>query len=124
MLIAQAEISDSVPAMVPIMRTFGPAFFADCTERWKLTTRVGHAHCVQHFILPVFGNQRVDAITARDMRSWFDDLPVMQSGSANRSLAVLSSLVKHAKTWGFTSGRVEPAPRFVATQDRLQGALP
>ena len=99
-LIGEAEGSDGAPASVPTMRTFGPTFLADCAERWKPKTREAHAHNVQRFILPKFGNQRVDAITARDVRSWFDDLSATQAGSANRSLAVLSSLMKHAEDLG------------------------
>ena len=48
-------------------------------------------------------SERVDAITARDVRSWFDDLSVTRAGTANRSLAVLSSLLKHAKDLGLRS---------------------
>ena len=55
---------------------------------------------MQRFILPAFGNRRVDAITARDVRSWFDELSVTRAGTANRSLAVLSSLMKHAEDLG------------------------
>ena len=51
-------------------------------------------------ILPAFGNRRVDAVTAKDVRNWFDDLSVTRAGSANRALAVLSSLMKHAEALG------------------------
>ena len=82
------------------MGTFGPAFLSDCAERWKPTTRATHADNMQRFILPAFGNRSVDAITARDVRSWFDELSVTKAGTANRSLAVLSSLMKHAEDLG------------------------
>ena len=55
---------------------------------------------MQRFILPAFGNRRVDAITARDVRSWFDELSVTRAGTANRSLAVLSSLMRHGEDLG------------------------
>ena len=99
-LIEEAEGGDKVPASVPTMQTFGPAFLAGCAGRWKPKTRVGHAHNMQRFILPAFGNRRVDAITARNVRSWFDDLSVTRAATANRSLAVLSSLMKHAEDLG------------------------
>ena len=99
-LIEDAEGGDGAPVSVPTMRTFGPAFLADCTGRWKPKTREAHAHNMRRFILPTFGDRRVDAITARDVRSWFDDLSVKQAGTANRSLAVLSSLMKHAEDLG------------------------
>ena len=88
------------PVSVPTMQTFGPAFLTDCAERWKPKTRTTHAHNMQRFILPAFGNRRVDAITARDVRSWFDELSITRVATANRSLAVLSSLMKHAEDLG------------------------
>ena len=99
-LIEEADGGNGAPVSVPTMRTFGPAFLADCAGRWKPATRAEHADNMQRFILPAFGNRRVDAITARDVRSWFDDLSVTRAGTANRSLAVLSSLMKHAEDLG------------------------
>ena len=99
-VIAEAECGDGAALSMPTMQTFGPSFLADCAERWKPTTRVGHAHCMQGSILPAFGSRRVDAITARDVRSWFDELSVSRAGTANRSLAVLSSAMKHAEDLG------------------------
>ena len=55
---------------------------------------------MSHFILPGFGDRRVDALTAKDVRNWFDDLSVTRAGSANRALAVLSSMMKHAEALG------------------------
>ena len=68
-LIADAACSEGAALSVPTMQTFGPAFLADCAERWKPATRTAHAHCMQRFILPAFGSRRVDAITARDVRN-------------------------------------------------------
>ena len=99
-LIAETECGDGAALSVPTMQTFGPTFLPDCAERWKPTTRVGHAHCMQRFILPALGSRRVDAITACNVRSWFDELTVTRAGTANRSLAVLSSLMKHAEDVG------------------------
>ena len=99
-LIEKAEGGGSAAVSVPTMQTFGPAFLADCAERWKPSTRTTHAHNMQRFILPAFGNRRVDAITTRDVRSWFDELSVTRAETANRSLAVLSSLMKHAEDLG------------------------
>ena len=96
-LIAEAECGDGAAMSVPMMQMFGPAFLADCAERWKPTTRAAHAHNMQRFILPAFGNRSVDAITARDVRNWFDELSITRAATANRSLAVLSSLMRHAE---------------------------
>ena len=102
-LIEESKGGGGAAVSVPTMQTFGPAFLADCAGRWKPTTRAAHAHNMQRFILPAFGNRRIDTITARDVRSWFDELSVTRAGTANRSLAVLSSLMKHGEDLGLPS---------------------
>ena len=100
----QALIADAgtggTPAAVPTVRTFAPVFLADCAERWKPTTRRAHAGGMNRYILPVLGDRRVDAVTAKDVRNWFDDLSVTRAGSANRALAVLSAMMRHAEALG------------------------
>ena len=98
-LLADAE-AKRAPAAVPTVRTFGPAFLADCAERWKPATRCAHADGMDRHILPAFGDRRVDAVGAKDVRNWFDDLSVTRAASANRALAVLSSMMKHAEALG------------------------
>ena len=92
--------ANGTPAAVPTVRTFAPAFLADCAERWKPATRRAHADGMNRFILPALGDRRVDAVTAKDVRNWFYDLSVTHAGSANRALAVLSSMMKHAEALG------------------------
>ena len=72
------------------MRSFVPAFLAHCAERWKPATRRANTDGRGRFILPAFGDGRVDADTAKDVPNWFDGLAVTRAGSANRALAVLS----------------------------------
>ena len=98
-LLADAEALGT-PAAVPTVRTFAPAFLADCAERWKPATRQSHADGMNRYIVPAFGDRCVDAVTAKDVRNWFDDLSVTRAGSANRALAVLSSMMKHAEALG------------------------
>ena len=98
-LLADAE-AKRTPAAVPTVHTFAPAFLADCAERWTPATRRAHADGMSRYILPAFGDRRVDAIAAKDVRNWFDDLSVTRAGSANRALAVLSSMMKHAEALG------------------------
>ena len=77
-LIADAETGGAVPTV----RTFAPAFLADCAGRWKPATRENYAHTVRRFILPAFGDRRVDAVTAKDARNWFvhlDDTTLSQA---------------------------------------------
>jgi len=98
-VIAGAE-SGNTPAAIPTVRTFAPAFLADCAERWKPATRRAHADGIRRHILPAFGNCRLDTVSAKDVRIWFDDLSASRAGSANRALAVLSSMMKHAEALG------------------------
>ena len=97
-LIAGAAAGGDAPA--PLMRTFVPAFLADCGERWKPATRASHAQNLHGLVLPAFGARRVDSITPRDVRSWFDEQSATRPASANRALAVLSALMKHAEALG------------------------
>ena len=46
------------------------------------------------------GLHEIRHLTAKDVRNWFDDLSVTRAGSANRALAVLSSMMKHAEALG------------------------
>ncbi|MYD22551.1 MAG: tyrosine-type recombinase/integrase [Holophagales bacterium] len=98
--IIAAAGAGNAPAAIPTVRTFAPAFLADCAERWKPATRRAHADGIRRHLMPIFGERRVNAVSARDVRNWFDDLSAARSGSANRALAVLSSMMKHAETLG------------------------
>ena len=98
-IIAGTE-SGNAPAAVPTVRAFAPAFLADCAERWKPATRATYAGTVQRWILPAFGNRLVDAVVAKDVRNWHDEIAATHPGSANWALAAMSSLMKHAETLG------------------------
>ena len=107
-LLDGAAACNGSAAAVPTLQTFGPMFLADCAHRWKPAMRVSHAHGLRTRILPAFGTRRVDAITARDARAWFDDLALRGAGTANRALAVLSSLMQHAEALGLRPDNSNP----------------
>lgn len=92
--------ANRVPAAVSTVRKFAPAFLANCAERWKPATRRAHADNMHQHILPAFGDRRVDAVSAKDVHNWFDDFSATRAGTANRALAVLSSMMKHAEALG------------------------
>ena len=98
-LLADAETGGAAAA-VPTVRTFAPAFLADCAERWKPSTRETCAHTVRRWILPAFANRPVDAIGAKDVRNWHDEIAAMYPGSAHWALAAMSSMMKHAEALG------------------------
>ena len=87
-------------AMAPTVRAFASAFLADCAERWKPATRETYARTVRRWILPAFGNRPVDAIGAKDVRNWRDDIAATRPGSAHWALAAMSSMMKHAEALG------------------------
>ena len=62
------------------------AIHADYAERWNPATRRSHADGMRRHILPAFGERRVDAVTATDVRSWFDDFSARQAASASGPL--------------------------------------
>ena len=74
------------PAAAPVVRTFGFALLADCAERWKPVTSGVHSDGMSRFTLPALGDRRVDALTAKDVRNWFDDLSVTRQWEAENRL--------------------------------------
>ena len=50
----------------------------------------------------------MDAVTAREVRAWFDALSLRGAGTANRTLAVLSSLMQHAEMLGLRPDHSNP----------------
>ncbi|MDE0355178.1 MAG: hypothetical protein OXK20_05910 [Deltaproteobacteria bacterium] len=82
------------------MRAFARVFLADCAERRKPATRENYAGTVRRWILPAFGNRLVDAVSAKEVRTWIDGITASHPGSANWALAAMSSLMKHAETLG------------------------
>ena len=130
-LIEDTRRGEDALVLAPTMRTFGPAFLADCAGRWKPSTRAAHAHNMQRFILPAFGNRCVDAITARDVRSWFDDLSDPAECVADKgyhSRAVLRALndspwktrIAAPKQTGFSRWHGDEAARRAVTNNRAR----
>ena len=86
-------------------RTSGP-LFGDFVEdfmrrrgrRWKSSTRKGNAHLIERYLLPFFGAKRVAEIERADIRRWFDSLSGTP-GNANRTLPVLSVMLRQAELW-------------------------
>ena len=100
-VIAEAEAGDAV-VTVPTVRAFARTFLADCAERWKPATRSSYAHHLRRWIVPAFGNRAVDAVGAKDVRSWIDGVTATHPGSANWALAAMSSLMnpRHGRDRG------------------------
>ena len=98
-IIADAE-AGSGPAAVPTVRTFGPAFLADCAERWKPATRRG-AHVRHEPIHSACLRRPACRCDRREGRAELVRRSVGHAGGiGERALAVLSSMMKHAEARG------------------------
>ena len=77
---------------------------------------------MNRYILPAFGDRRVDAIGAKDVRNWFDDLSATRAGSrTGRWGAVVDD---EARGSARTAARgLQPVQGTAAAQDGLRGAL-
>ena len=85
---------------IPTVKSFARTVLADCAERWKPATRKMYAFNVRRWIEPAFSDRRVDAIGAKDVRSWFDGIAATHPGSASWALAAMWSMMKHSETLG------------------------
>ena len=94
-----------------------PALLTGCVERWMPTTRHAYADGIRLHILSAFGGRSVDVLIEKDVRNGFDDLSAAGARSANRKLAVLSSMMKCAE-----ARKPQAMQGTVAAQDGIRGA--
>ena len=90
------------------------AFVEEFLERyarhWKPSTLETNRHLIHDHILPAFGHMTVDAIAADDVRSWFASM-AKKPGSANRTIPVLSMMMRMAELWGYRAHNTNPCKR-------------
>ena len=102
---------------------------------WKPKTRDTNASIVCNEILPTFGGLTVDAITIEQVRDWFASMSD-RPGIANRSMPVLSMMMRMAELWGYRRHntnpckntrryRMKPKERFLTAEEmaRLNAVL-
>ena len=88
-------------ALPPTLAAFAERFLADCAGRWKLRTVERHRLDLVGRILPSLGARRVDLLTADDVMAWRNRSGARaHGGSDDRSLAVLSGMMRHAEALG------------------------
>ena len=63
---------------------------------------------MRRWILPSFGDRRVDAVRAKEVRNWFDGIAATHPASANWALAAMSSMMKHAEALGYRPENANP----------------
>ncbi len=117
------------------MTTFAKEFLDRQAHRWKPRTRETNTRIVCKYIVPTFGDRTVDAITVEQVKEWFASLSD-RPGVANRSMPVLSVMMRMAERWGYRAHntnpckntrryRMKPKERFLSTEEmaRLNAVL-
>ena len=82
----------------PLFADFADEFMRRQARRWKPSTRENNRLMVRNYLLPFFGAMRVAEIARPDVRRWFDAMSGTP-GNANRTLPVLSVMMRQAEFW-------------------------
>ncbi len=82
----------------PLFADFAADFMRRQGRRWKPSTRKANAHLIERRLVPFFSAMPVAKIDRADVRRWFDSLSGTP-GSANRTLPVLSVMMRQAELW-------------------------
>ena len=117
------------------MTAFAAEFLDRQAHRWKPRTQETNARIVRKDILPAFGDLTVDAITVERVRDWFASM-ADRPGVANRTMPVLSMMMRMAELWGYRAHnsnpcrntrryRMKPKERFLTAEEmaRLNAVL-
>ena len=117
------------------LTAFADEFLERMAPRWKPKTQETNARIVREEILPTFSNQTVDTITPKQVRDWFASM-ADRPGVANRSMPVLSMMMKMAELWGYRTHnsnpcrntrryKMKPMERFLTAEEmaRLNAVL-
>lgn len=80
----------------PLFENFAADFLKHQERRWKPATRKYNRYMVKNHLLPWFGHLRTAEITRADVKRWFDSLSGTP-GNANRTLPLLSAMMRHAE---------------------------
>jgi len=72
---------------------------AGVPRRLRRTVEVGDARQLRAY-RAAFGNRPIDAIGAKDVHNWHDDIAATYPDSAHWALAAMSSMMKHAEALG------------------------
>ena len=92
------------------MTAFAEEFLERQAHRWKPRTRQTNTRIVRKDILPAFGDTTVDAITVEQVKDWFASMSE-RPGVANRSMPVLSVMMRMAELWGYRAHNTNPCKR-------------
>ena len=110
----------------PVFADFAADFMRGQGRRWKPSTREGNRHLIDRYLLPFFGTMRVADIVRADVRRWFDAMSGTP-GNANRTLPVLSVMMRQAELWDFRPQGSNPCRnmrRYKTTPRERFGSVP
>ena len=111
----------------PLFTDFIQEFQRRQGRRWKPSTREGNRRMIARYLVPFFGTMRVTEITRTDVRRWFDAMSGTP-GNANRTLPVLSVMMRQAELWdirpqgsnpcrNISRYRLQPRERFLSRDE-------
>ena len=89
------------------MDAFAEEFLERYARYWKPRTLESNAYLLRRFILPAFAHLTVDAVAVEHVRDWFASLSD-RPGIANRSMPVLSVMMRMAELWGYRVHNTNP----------------
>lgn len=102
------------PAVSITFRDYAPRFWEDCSRHWKPSTRTrNHVEVFGHLV-ELFGDMPVDAIRKADVLRWRDGWGD-RTGAFNRSIPVMSGMMKYAEQLGLRPRGSNPCkgtPRY------------
>ena len=117
------------------MSEFADEFLERYARHWKPSTLTGSTYLIRSYILPAFGHMAVDAITEEHVKDWFASMSE-RPGMANRSMPILSTMMRMAELWGYRPHNSNPCrntkrypaqgrERFLTTEEmaRLNAVL-
>ncbi len=117
------------------MNEFAEEFIERHARHWKPATLASNAHALRKHILPALGHLAVDEIAVEHVRDWFASM-ADRPGTANRSMPVLSVMMRMAELWGYRPHnsnpckntrryKMPPKERFLAPEEmaRLNAVL-
>ena len=92
------------------MNEFADEFLERYARHWKPRTLASSAYIVRKHILPAFGHLAVDEIAVEHVRDWFASM-AGTPGNANRSMPILSVMMRMAELWGYRRHNSNPCKK-------------
>ena len=95
-------------------RDYAPRFWKDYARHWKPSTSRGNHSLIFRHLVSEFGDLRVDAIRRADILRWRDSWSD-KSGSFNRTIPVMSVMMRYAEQLGLRPRGSNPCkgtPRY------------